>query len=178
MVIAPACAGVNFLIIAFLTGAFTGIGTRRPTFGMLLSAALMAYGLTVGVNAVRIIVSMGLYNAPIYTGPITPERVHRIGGVAVYFPALLAFHAVLRRSRSHAVKNENGPLRIPMVPLAWYLGIALGVPIIHAGLQGRPMPVGEHAATVVAAAVGISVILVAGRRACHRLREAIESRRM
>lgn len=178
VVIAPACAGVNFLIIAFLTGAFTGIRPRQPAFGVLISAALMAYGLTVAVNAIRIILSMGLYDAPIYTGPITPDRVHRIGGVLVYFPALLAFHAVLSRFRSRAVGDEAGPLRIPAAPMAWYLGIALGVPMIHAGLQGRPIPAGEHAATVVAVAVGISIIPVAGRRACHRLREAIESRRM
>jgi exosortase K len=66
IVIAPACAGVNFLIIAFCMAAFSSlhrIQRQRVKWLWLTGSLVSAYGLTVFANAVRIMVSIYSYDA-------------------------------------------------------------------------------------------------------------------
>ena len=65
VIIAPSCAGVNFLITAFCMAVFYGIHrlkSRRDKLLWLTFSGMCAYFLTIGVNAVRIILSIYLYN--------------------------------------------------------------------------------------------------------------------
>ncbi|MFZ1983793.1 MAG: exosortase K, partial [Desulfatitalea sp.] len=81
--IAPACAGVNYLIMVFglTVAAFLH---RRATpagrFAWLALAGGGAYGLTVAVNAARILVAIALYDADAAWGWLTAERLHRLAG--------------------------------------------------------------------------------------------------
>src|SRR4030095_14598382 len=61
----------------------------------LLGAALGAWALTIAVNALRIVLAVELYSADVQFGWLTPERIHRAAGTAVYVLALwLEWHAL------------------------------------------------------------------------------------
>jgi exosortase K len=88
IIIAPSCAGINFLIIVFCMAMFSGIHVIRHSGSKLLwliASLVCAYILTVAVNTLRIIASIYAYNADIYFGWITPARIHRLEGVVIYF---------------------------------------------------------------------------------------------
>jgi exosortase K len=98
--IAPACAGVNFMIVAFVSVA-CGLVHTRSTFrgrGMLLvTSALAAYGVTLLANATRITIAIRLHDAGAAWGPLTAERLHCAAGVAVYVLFLYALFAIAAR---------------------------------------------------------------------------------
>jgi exosortase K len=104
--VAPACAGVNFMIVAFvslclgLARTCSGAGSR---VALVLGGAAAAYATTVLANAARIALALRLHAAGASLGPLTPARLHCALGVAVYFVFLLALvtlatrHAEARR---------------------------------------------------------------------------------
>ena len=163
IIIAPACAGINFMIMAFGMAALCGcIRIRRPTSLLvwLTLAWLGAYGLTLCVNTLRIGAAMKLYDARIYGGWVTVERVHRIAGVGIYFGALWLFYrfveAIMARYRRHIKQPPPGRRALPnWLPYGWYLAMAVGVPVINGMFRQRPMDFGEHVATIMAAMVCI-----------------------
>ena len=86
--IAPACAGVNFMIVAFASlacGLVHTCSTRRGRLVLLGASALAAYSVTLLANAARIALGMRLHDAGAALGPLTPGRLHCVVGVAVYF---------------------------------------------------------------------------------------------
>ncbi len=161
IIVAPACAGVNFMIMAFGLAALCCVaGSSRPTaLPICLLASLgSAYGYTLLVNTVRIGLSMILYKADIYGLWLTPPRLHRLVGIGLYLGALWLWFAVIRSVTSHfgqAVgrQSRSWPLRLPdWIPLAWYLLGAIGVPLANVIFQRRPAQFGEHCITILAAA--------------------------
>lgn len=158
IIIAPACAGVNFMIMAFGLAALCGLHQiRRPTsqLGWLTLALVAAYGLALLVNTMRIALSMALYQADIYTGCLTVARVHRLAGVGLYLSVLWLYFLGLRwiidrycrRSDRH---RHHRSLHQPGWPApVWYLLGAVGAPLAN-GAWRRDLPLfGEHCATVV-----------------------------
>jgi exosortase K len=102
--IAPACAGVNFLLAAFLTGA---LGFRRregSPYTLLLLSALGAYGASILANALRITVAFRLRGQAI--AGLTPEEVHRFTGIGVYLTCLCALFVGLRLVWSDGSRRE------------------------------------------------------------------------
>jgi exosortase K len=99
--VAPACAGVNFLIAAFvslclgLAPACRGTGERAA---LVAGSAVAAYAATVLANATRIALAVRLHAAGAAWGPLSPERLHCALGVAVYFGFLLALFALSSRA--------------------------------------------------------------------------------
>jgi exosortase K len=84
--IAKACAGVNFLVVAFcapVLGFVTGV--RRKAL-LVAGAAAAAYVATVLVNAVRIGIAVHL-----------PAAAHQVEGVIVYTVGLCLFWVAARR---------------------------------------------------------------------------------
>jgi exosortase K len=160
IIVAPACAGVNFMIMAFGLAALccmTGI-SRPPALLICLAASLFsAYGYTLLVNAVRIGLSMMLYRADIYGQWLTAQRLHRLAGIGLYLGALWVWFAGLR-SVMGASGDARGRCRrswfraLPdWLPLAWYLLGAVGVPLANLIFQGRSSEFGEHCITILAA---------------------------
>ena len=144
-VIAPACAGINFMIIVFCMTAFCCIGRcKRP--GMRLLAVpvcfLAAYCLAVGINALRIAGAVYLYDAAVHFGWFTQERIHRLEGTTVYFAGLCGIYALLTSSfragsqecRRFWQKMEvnASPIRVWrfLTPTAWYLAVTLAIPLV------------------------------------------------
>ena len=108
--IAPACAGVNFLIVAFCTAVFGFVRSFRGVrakLAVFFVGAIVAYSLTVTANAVRILIAIWLHRRPAF---LMAEQLHRIEGVAVYFFSLcalfLAVRALLNR-RTHAARSSG-----------------------------------------------------------------------
>jgi len=96
-VIAPACAGVNFLIIAF---SMLGLGFVRkmPSAAskaswILLSGAV-AYAATILVNGARIAAGARLHALGASLAPLSPGAAHRALGTAVYLSALWALFSM------------------------------------------------------------------------------------
>ena len=95
--IVPSCAGVNFMIVAFTSlccGLVHTLSTLRARLALIAASALAAYGVTVLANAVRIAIAIRLHEAGTSFGFLTPERIHCVEGVAVYFLFLCALFAV------------------------------------------------------------------------------------
>lgn len=109
--IVPSCAGINFLIASFCC-LVCGLVQRRPTVrGKLIHLAVSgvaAYLLTLLANATRIAIGLRLHQTGWSWGALTPDRLHRIEGIAVYFLFLcLAFWSAAR---------WVGPRHDPMSP--------------------------------------------------------------
>ena len=173
IIVAPACAGVNFMIMAFGLAAFCGLtALKRPVAipALLTSALGSAYGYTLLVNAVRIAFSMALYQADIYGGWVTMIRVHRLAGIALYLGALWTLFGVLRRAKAHYDKHHSRQgtekiRRLPgWLPLAWYLMGTVAVPLVNLRFQAGEPSVGEHCLTVLIAGPCLwGMAILAGR---------------
>ena len=99
LLIAPSCAGVNFLIAAFCTGVFGLLPLTESAVGRALlvpCTAMAAYTLTVAVNTLRILVTIWGRALPTGGGWITADQLHRIEGVTLYFLALCVSFLVAR----------------------------------------------------------------------------------
>ena len=182
VIIAPSCAGVNFLIIVFCMMVFYGIHRlqcRRIKLLWLIISGTCAYFLTIGVNAVRIMLSIYLYNLDIYWGWVTPQRLHRLEGVVIYFFFLCLFYMIINKGMQHVLGKISGIQKsdLPkiystidynrwvcalLVPLFWYVLITLGVPLANAAYRGNPARFAEHCAMVVFGClmVGAAVYLI------------------
>jgi exosortase K len=171
--IVPACAGINFMIAAFCMTALTLIyKTKQKGFipFCLLAGFAAAYGFTLCVNSFRITLSIYLYHADIYTPSITPEGVHRIEGIVIYFTGLcLLYFGVLRITNRHDIflihreKDEGGSFRSNLlsclVPLFWYWLIALALPVLNRASRENPSLFWEHARSVFAVSFSIFMMM-------------------
>ena len=86
--IVPSCAGMNFMIAAFCSLSIGLLRTMRTLAGKLtfvLVCAVIAYLVTLMANTVRIVIAIQLHQAGTAFGALTPERLHRIEGIVVYF---------------------------------------------------------------------------------------------
>ncbi len=145
-VIAPACAGVNFLILA-LTVSVLGFVHRLRSPGQRLAwwlgSLLGAWLLTIGVNTVRILAAVELYRLdPAW---IAPDQAHRLLGIGVYLGALWVLYGALDRL---VVRDRSRLLAVLLVP-GVYLGMTVGVPLLTGAFRRSGYP--EHAMMVVPA---------------------------
>lgn len=162
-VIAPACAGVNFLILA-LTVSVLGFSHRLRSpgrrLGWWLGSLLGAWGLTIAVNTARILAAVELYRLGPIAG-LTPEQAHRFLGIVVYLGALWVLYGaldVLTGARSR-------PAGAVLVPVA-YLGMTLGVPLLTGAFRQPGGLYAEHAMMVV-----LVTLVSTGAVICLRRRE-------
>jgi exosortase K len=112
-VIIAACAGVNFLVVAFASLLAHAPRLRRAwqKVVLLLAAAGGAYALTIVANATRLILALALHNHRAAWGWFTPARLHETVGAAIYLIVLLLASAVTTRAidrRSATLAAERG----------------------------------------------------------------------
>ncbi len=169
IIIAPACAGVNFFIIAFCMAVFSGIlhiKHRWLKFLWLTFSAASAYLLTIFANALRIILSIYSYNAGIYSAWITPQRVHRLEGTLIYFFFLCLFYMIIKKviryyhSKAAVRRTRDAEdcylqsetvqwIWSGLIPLFWYVLITLVIPLLNAAYDGNEAQFVEHSGMVV-----------------------------
>ena len=159
LVVGTACSGANFLIVCFGALFFSFAHrwrTARARIGWLLAAATLAWVATVATNAVRVVLAARLYQQDIYGSLLTPARLHRLLGVVLYCGSLVLIHGLVSRAF-----QREATARAVGSPIAWYLGIAVLIPLLRRGPRSLDMHLAEHVGVIVGViliAVGIKVV--------------------
>lgn len=134
-IIAPACSGINFLLITFLMLVVQGLMALKRwslCLAWLLASAVFSFMVTVTVNGARILCSIWLYQHQIAYGLLTMERLHRLCGVVLYYSALLLIFygagsvlASIRQDDRKATRRV-----IALLPLFCYIAGTIVVPLL------------------------------------------------
>jgi exosortase K len=150
MVVGPACAGLNFLVICFLCLYFSFAWRFPGKARWFLAALLISFAGTLAANSLRIFVSAHLWDAEFYRGWLTQEGMHRVAGTVIYYASLLALYV--------AVESRIGARAHRLAPLLWYAGISLGVPLAGRLITGGRPGFAGHAAWVLGIAVLLTLV--------------------
>lgn len=146
-VIAPACAGINFLIAAFLMLSLSRLRSPRSPgkdWRFIGLAALTAYLVTLLANTVRIVIALQLRELSETSG-FKAGELHRVEGILVYAGFLLLLFIV---SEKMSAEKPTGLLRLALFPLLVYYATTLGIPLANGGYrQGAAF--WEHAVFVL-----------------------------
>lgn len=167
--IAASCAGVNFLLTAFLMLALGQLWRNRSrtiTWGFIPISALFAYLATLVANTVRISTALRLHRLPSEIGWLSPEQLHRFEGILIYFGFLLLLFVVSEKLSYSAVSKRkrimaNGSARVSrqvfrtLFPLMIYYATTLGIPLAN-GAYRQGGDFWEHSLFVL----GIPLILM------------------
>ena len=164
--IAPACAGVNFLILCFvaLHLVFTGAGRLlAPGWRtVLVWAALAPLACTTAllVNALRVAGSVFLYEAAIYSDRFTPALAHELFGICLYLGALMALCAA---AKGLLARPGQG---VPVLAIACgsYLGMTVLLPLCNGAALRYGSRFLLHAALVSAGLLALAALALAVRQ--------------
>src|ERR1051325_6981047 len=134
-VIAASCAGVNFLLTAFLMlslGRLWRERARGVSWAFVPLSLAIAYVTTLVANTVRIAIALRLREMPA-GGWLNPDQIHRVEGIVVYFCFLiLLFRLTLPPEPD---RRQKSTLSWLIFPLFMYYGTALGVPLVTAAYR-------------------------------------------
>lgn len=141
-VIAVPCAGVNFLITAFLMLALKRLWRDRfasVSWRFLPVAAALAYLATLIANTVRICVALEIQRRSFEISWLTDNQLHRLEGIVIYFGFLFLLFMVTERLK---------PTRKwVLFPLLIYYATTLGIPFVNGSY--REAAFWEHSAFVL-----------------------------
>jgi len=159
--IAPACAGVNFLLAAFGALVLGFVRPARPPLQNVLilpASAAAAYVATLLANAARILVAVELWVHRVSFGWLTGARLHELAGVVIFLGALLLLFAGARRL-------ARAPVRA-WVALVPYAGVTILVPLVRGAHRGAGF--WTHAALVAGALLAVAGASAIVRRVARR----------
>jgi exosortase K len=134
-VIAVPCAGVNFLIAAFLMLALRRLWRERfrsAGWAMIPLMAVLAYVATLVANTARIWLALEMRARSVEVGGLTNNQLHRIEGIVVYFGFLLLLFLLVERFESAR------PLRLARIlvfPVFIYYAVTLGIPLANGSFR-------------------------------------------
>jgi exosortase K len=129
--IADSCAGVNFLITAFLMLSMRKLLSDRSkniAWGFIPTAALISYFVTLVANTARISLALRLRRMPAEMSWLNPDQLHRFEGIFVYFGFLLLLFVVSEKIGS---EKTPGLFRRSFFPLLVYYATMLGIPLAN-----------------------------------------------
>lgn len=129
IIIAKSCAGINFFITAFCMNTFIplkSINTLLKKIIFIFQQIVIVYIFTILVNTIRIIFSIYLLNADIYSGWLTKTEVHKFTGIIIFFSSLCLLHIF---STKFCQKSRMIPSLLN--PFVWYLIILLLIPLLN-----------------------------------------------
>jgi len=153
LVVGSSCAGINFLVIAFLCLYFSFARQRSSKTRWLFCSVILSFGAAIAANGLRIFVSAHLWNAGFYGQWMTREEMHRLAGTAIYYLSLVALYLAVEGWSGMRAREGR------MTPLVWYLGVSLGVPLAGRFIWGNTAGFGEHALWVTGIASLLTVIM-------------------
>jgi len=145
--IASACAGVNFLIAAFLMFTLRKLWDRRDTgvrWRYFPFAVILGYTVTVVANTIRISSALWLNASRARVGGLDHDEIHRLDGIFIYFGCLLLLFVV---SEKATADKPVARIRAYIFPLAIYYAVTLAVPIANGALR-QGFEFWQHAAFV------------------------------
>jgi exosortase K len=146
--IATSCAGVNFLIAAFLLltlGKLLGARSKNVAWGFIPAAGVIAYLVTLVANTTRICVALWLQRMPAETNWLKPHQLHRFEGIIIYFGFLLLLFVASEKLNA---EKAAGLFRRPLFPLLVYYATALGIPLLN-GAYRQGINFWEHSLFVL-----------------------------
>ena len=120
-VIAVPCAGVNFLIMAFVMLALRRLWNGRfdrVSWRFLPVSMAVSYVATVIANAMRIVIALEIQRRSVEVSWLTENQLHRIEGIVVYFGFLMLLFVVMER-------------KLLIFPVVIYYAMTLGVPLVN-----------------------------------------------
>jgi exosortase K len=129
IIIAKSCAGINFFITAFCMQTFGSIKKIKILFKQLsfiIQHMIIIYILTILVNTFRIIISIWLLNADIYSKWLTKDQVHKITGIIIFFSSLCVLYIISKK-----ISGKHKIIQSYLRPLAWYLIVIVLIPMIR-----------------------------------------------
>ncbi|HEX6716003.1 MAG TPA: exosortase K [Pyrinomonadaceae bacterium] len=129
-VIAVSCAGVNFLITAFLMIGLRRLWHRRfegVSWTFLPITAVSAYIATLIANTVRICIALEIQRRSFEINGLSANQLHRLEGIVVYFGFLLLLFMLTERLQSAR--------RSLLFPLGIYYATTLGIPLLNGSYQ-------------------------------------------
>ncbi len=129
IIIAKSCAGINFFITAFCMNTFiplksTNILLKKIQF--IIKQIIIVYIFTILVNTIRIIISIYILKADIYSGWLTKTEVHKFTGIIIFFTSLCFLHII-----SIKVFQKRRMIPSLMNPFIWYIIILLLIPLLN-----------------------------------------------
>jgi exosortase K len=170
LVISKSCTGVNYLLAVFGLLTFTllpAVAGQARKLLLVGTLVLCAFGVTVGVNALRITLGVVLHDGGFDWGWLTAERLHRLAGIVVYFLSLVGVHAVARLALRHANGGFQSISSIVIAPLMSYGLVAVAIPAANGALATRPHLFAEHCAWILAVTLPLAALLRHGLRRRH-----------
>ena len=158
-VIAVPCAGVNFLLTAFLMitlrrlwrGRFQGISWR-----FLPIAVVIAYVATLIANTTRICVALEMQRRAVEVSWLTGNQLHRLEGIVIYFGFLLLLFMLLERM------DTSNSRKLLVFPVLIYYATTLGIPLLNGSY--RQPAFWEHFAFVIILPATLAFFLWAALR--------------
>lgn len=135
--IAPSCAGVNFLITAFLMLSIRKLWSARSreiAWVFIPAAFLIAYAVTLVANTARISIALQMQRLPAEIGGLNHDQLHRFEGIIIYFGFLLMLFVISETVRSARTLNL---LQQSCFPLFVYYATALGIPLANGAYHQR-----------------------------------------
>lgn len=137
-IIAPECAGLKFLMIAFLMQSCSFVhrmDSRKKRLCWILLSLPSSCLAAIFVNGIRISLSIllppFLSEKPGIAADLTSGQLHTAIGTAVYFLSLLAlYQAGDRISQKIAGTEKEQSIQSRLLPVFWYLGPVLGLPFL------------------------------------------------
>jgi len=144
-VIAVSCAGVNFLLTAFLMLGLRRLWRERfqaVSWTFLPITVVVAYVTTVIANAVRICIALEIQEHSVQVSGLSGNQLHRLEGIVIYFGSLLVLFVLTEKGS--AKQNR----RLVLFPLGVYYATTLGVPLLNASYK-QGIPFFEHSLFVL-----------------------------
>jgi exosortase K len=162
-IITPACAGVNFFIIAsclLVLGFIRTIPRLSGKLAWTVGSIVCAYAATLVVNAVRIRIGIALHLHGVPGHLLGAAQAHRLEGVIVYLSSLSLLFVFGRRVSTRARPTARVfafSASDFVVPAFFYVTGAILVPLAHGGWAKSAF--WQHATAVL-----IATLLVAALR--------------
>ena len=129
--LASSCAGVNFLITAFLVLTLKKLlraAAKNIAWTFIPAAAAIAYLVTLVANTTRIAIALQLRKLPNGIYALNPVQLHRLEGIVIYFGFLLLLFVLSEHMSSKIKARSFKPF---LLPLMVYYAMMLGVPFLN-----------------------------------------------
>lgn len=134
--IASSCAGVNFMIAAFLMLSIAKLWRGKLSWKLIPKAFVISYATTIVANTIRISTALHLQNSGLDIAGLSSNQLHRLEGILIYFGFLLLLFLIGKRTdNSTSVVNTSGQSVRQnnfMLPLLVYYVTTLGMPLANA----------------------------------------------
>ncbi|HKO61939.1 MAG TPA: exosortase K [Pyrinomonadaceae bacterium] len=140
--IATSCAGVNFMITAFLMLSIAKLWRGQLTWKRIPLVLVISYAATIAANTVRISTALHLQSDRWNATGLSANQLHRLEGIVIYFGFLLLLFLLLERTQNQTIgagRTTGGLVRISqfILPLVIYYATTLGLPLANAVYRGE-----------------------------------------